>query len=336
MINRIFSIVVIAIAISGCSRYGYVQLNYPSAPAAYLPDEVHAIAVINRSLTSEEDEHDKRVEAITTGEVAGSDLLASDACVKGVFDGFRDFGQAELIIPRQVRMDGTGTRELPELLDWELVAEICASEGTDALLVLETFDSNSDLLISTATQQVAAILSTGSPKPVVPEQVRVNVVCYWRLYDPENKKVIDQYQYNSYLTFDLREGMPPPHALAETAYNAGVSYVRRFLPGYYTVKRELYKRTSGSARQQFIAGYRRTEVANWQGAIEIWDELTDYGKHKTAGRACLNVAVANEVLGNTETALEWAQKSYEYHNDKLGRSYSKILLKRRNIENDHP
>jgi hypothetical protein len=77
-------------------------------------------------------------------------------------------------------------------------------------------------------------------------------------------------------------------------------------------------------------------VANWQGAIEIWDELTDYGKHKTAGRACLNVAVANEVLGNTETALEWAQKSYEYHNDKLGRSYSKILLKRRNIEDYHP
>jgi len=107
MINRIFPVVMIAMAISGCSRYGYVQLNYPSAPAAYLPDEVHAIAVVNRSLTSEEDEHDKRVEAITTGEVAGSDLLASDACIKGVFDGFRDFGQAELIIPRQVRMDGT-------------------------------------------------------------------------------------------------------------------------------------------------------------------------------------------------------------------------------------
>ena len=43
-------------------------------------------------------------------------------------------------------------------------------------------------------------------------------------------------------------------------------------------------------------------------------------------------AVANEVLGNTDVALESAQKSYEYYDDKLGRSYSKVLLRRKSIE----
>jgi len=52
--------------------------------------------------------------------------------------------------------------------------------------------------------------------------------------------------------------------------------------------------------------------------------LSNDSKQKTAGRACLNIAVANEVLGNTELALDWAKKSYEYYDDKLGRSYSKI------------
>jgi hypothetical protein len=334
--NRVISIIIIAIAISGCSRYGYVHLNYPTAPEAYLPDDIHRIAVVNRSLTSEEDENDKIVESITTGEVAGSDRLASDECIKGVYNAIQNLDQTELLIPKQVRLYGTGTRELPELLDWDQVKEICTSEGADALLVLETFDSNSDILLSAATQQLGAILSTGSPKPVVPGQVKVNVVCYWRLYDPVNRKVIDQYQYNSYMTFDLTAGLPPPHALPETAYNAGVSYIQRFLPGYYRVRRELYKRTSGSAKRQFIAGYRRTEVANWQGAIEIWDPLTVDKKQKTAGRACLNIAVANEVLGDTDTALEWAKKSYEFYNDKLGRSYSKVLLNRRNIEGYAP
>jgi hypothetical protein len=46
----------------------------------------------------------------------------------------------------------------------------------------------------------------------------------------------------------------------------------------------------------------------------------------------LNIAVANEVLGNTDLALDWAKRSYEYHNDKLGRSYSKILLRRKSLE----
>jgi hypothetical protein len=332
MIKNLLVLLIIALATAGCSKYGYVRLNYPTAPVAYLPDGIHSIAVVNRSLTPEENKDEKILESIATSEVAGSDRLASDECIKGVYDAIVALEHAELVIPGQVRMYGTGTRKLPELLDWDLVTEICGSEGADALLVLETFDSNTDLLVSAATEQVAAIISTGSPKPVVPSQVRMNVACYWRLYEPETKRIIDQYQHNSYMTFDTNGGILPPHALPETAYTAGRAYIQRFLPGYYVVRRDLYKRTSGSAKHQFKAGYRRAEVANWNGAIEIWDELSIHQKRKTAGRASLNVAVANEVLGNTGTALEWAQRSYEYHDDKLGRRYAKILLERKRIE----
>jgi len=331
--RNLLPLLLFVLVASGCSKYGYVSLNFPLEPQAFLPEHVNAIAIVNRSLTSEEDADGKLLEAIATSEVAGSDRLASDECIKGVYDAIIELENAELVIPAQLRMYGTGTRKLPELLDWDKVSEICKNEGADALLVLETFDSNTDLLLSTATDQVAAILSTGSPKPPdVPGQIRMNVACYWRLYDPANQKIIDQYQHNSYMAFNTIGGIPPPQALPETAYAAGRAYIERYLPGYYVVKRDLYKRTSGSAKNQFKAGYRRTEVANWQGAIEIWDELSDHKKRKTAGRACLNIAVANEVLGQTNVALEWAKKSYEYYNDKLGRSYTKILLNRKNIE----
>ena len=90
----------------------------------------------------------------------------------------------------------------------------------------------------------------------------------------------------------------------------------------------MYQRTGGSAKHQFRAGYRRSEVANWEGAAGIWLELTDHPKRKTAGRACLNMAVACEVMGEYGAALDWAQRSYEYYDDKLGREYSKILLRR--------
>jgi len=160
----------------------------------------------------------------------------------------------------------------------------------------------------------------------------MNVAAYWRLYDPATRRIVDQYQHNSYTTFPTIGGVPPPDALPRTAYDAGIAYIDRYLPGSYRVKRQLYKKTSGSAKQLFKAGYRRTEVANWDGAMEIWGELTDNPKSKTAGRACLNMAVANEVKGNTVPALDWAQKSYEMYNDKLGRDYAKILLRKKNIE----
>ena len=94
----------------------------------------------------------------------------------------------------------------------------------------------------------------------------------------------------------------------------------------------MYKKAKGASKHKFKAGFRRAEVANWQGAIEIWSEMVENVKRKTAGRACLNIAVAHEVLGNTDLALEWAQKSYEYYNDKLGRDYAKILLRRKSLE----
>ena len=188
-IKYILPVLIAALVFTGCSKYGYVSLNYPLAPEAYLPDEVSSIAVVNRSLTSEEDEDGKLIEAITTAEVAGSDRLASDECIKGVSDGIIELKDAELVIPGKLRMYGTGTREVPELLDWDLVAEICDSEGADVLLVLETFDSNTDLLLSAATEQISSIIATGTLKPSAPGRVNMNVACYWRLYDPLTKRI---------------------------------------------------------------------------------------------------------------------------------------------------
>lgn len=42
--------------------------------------------------------------------------------------------------------------------------------------------------------------------------------------------------------------------------------------------------------------------------------------------------MAYEVLGNTELALEWAQRAYEDHGDKQARDYAKILLRRKRFE----
>ena len=324
-------VVIVTLAACGCSRYGYVSLSYPVEPVATLPGNARSIAIVNRSLTTEEEKGAKVSEAIFSTEI-GSDFLASDACIKGVYDGFRRIPDTEMIFPSEVRMHGTGTREIPPPIPWDQVEEICEKEGADLLLVLETFDSNTDLMARAATEQITSIMTTGKPKVTPPSQVRMNVSAYLRLYDPVQRQVADQYEHGGHMMVDAAGGIPPGDALPRAAYDAGFAYTDRFLPGSYRVRRKLYKRTGGNARRQFRAGFRRTEVANWDGAMELWVELTDHPKRKTAGRASLNMAVSNEVKGNTVAALEWAQRSYELYRDKLGRDYSKILLRRRSIE----
>lgn len=331
---KLLLLLILATTISSCSKWGYVQLRYPSAPQAVFPENIKNIAIINRSLTPKESKNNAVLEAVLSGEVAGSDKLASDECIKAVFDGLNGFHDMRILYPAETHYTGTGTREMPQLLDWQLVKTICDSTGADALLVLETFDSNSDVLASTVTNTINSAISGNMQVPKPPSQIRMNVTSYWRLYHPGSKTIIDQYQSNSFLTFTGSGivNIPPPEALPQTAYSAGQQYANRFLPSYYFVKRDMYKRGKGRYKSEFLAGFRKSEVANWDGAMETWKDIAGKASGKNAGKACLNIAVAYEVVGKTDEALIWAKKAYEDYGNKLARDYANILKNRLSYE----
>lgn len=326
----------VSILATSCSKYGYVQLKFPTAPNVTLPENIKTIAIVNRSLAPKDNSSKGNAiaEAILTGEIAGSDKLASDECIKAVYDRFNGFRGVSIVYPATSRLLGTGTRITPDPLSWKRVKEICDSSKANALLVLEMFDSNSDLILSGVTNQINNVLSGATNTPQPPNQIRMNVVSYWRMYDPINEKIIDQYQTTNYLTFNTTGilNIPPPEALPQTAYASGEQYVDRFMPGYYYVKRDMYKRGKGAYKQQFKTAFRKSEVANWEGAIEVWSNIAKNASGKNAGRACLDLAVGYEVLGKTEEALYWAKKSYEDYGNKLGRDYANILKNRLNYE----
>jgi hypothetical protein len=324
-----FAFLLVCISLASCASSGYVNLDYPQDPQLILPEDIDDIAVVNRSLTKEEDASNKTLESIVTGEIAGSDKLASDEAIKGIFDGIQNRGHYKVVIPSETRLYGTGTRQTPELLNWDTVREICDKSGADVLLVLENFDSNSDFIFNAAMEQVSSVLQTGKASGKIPRGARVNVKSYWRLYDPASKTIIDQFQQTHLMDFDLLNGALPFSALPETAYDAGLQYSSRFFPSFYRVRRDMFKKGRGRDKRLFDAGWRRTEVANWKEAIEIWTEIANNPSSKSAGRAAYNIAVAHEVLGNTELALEWAQRSYQDYDEKLARDYAKVLLRRK-------
>ncbi len=315
---------------SGCSKYGNVTLKYPTASEAVLPENIHTIAIVNRSLVKKEDKQNSLLEAVISGEIAGSDKKASGECLKGVYDGVKNWKQVEIIIPTTNQLYGTGKRETPELVDWKIVKQICNSEKADALLVLETFDSNSDILSNPVNTAINSVL-TGTLPPPPSNQITMNVKCFWRLYDPVNQKIIDQHQSTNYFTFDKGTSLiviPPQEKLLQTSYHAGEEYIQRFLPSYYYVKRILYKKGKRADKQRFSSAFRKSEVADWDGALQLWEPLTKSENTKNAGRACLNMAVAYEVLGETDKALIWAKKGYTDFGNKLARDYQNQLQNR--------
>ncbi len=232
--NKLILLFFILFILTSCSKYAYVLIDYPLKPVVDLPTNIDTITVINRSLLNKEDSKNKVLKSVVIGEVISYDKLTSDECIKGVFDGARRITNINIVILDKIKYYGTGTREMLDLLEWNIVSMICDSNNANALLVLENFDSNTDLLISTATKQTKAILNTGSPKPALPQQINMSVICYWKLYEPTSQKIIDQYQQTFHKTINTKGIALPADALYEAAYYAGIEYIQRFLPDYYT------------------------------------------------------------------------------------------------------
>ena len=155
-----------------------------------------------------------------------------------------------------------------------------------------------------------------------------------RVYDPLTKKIIDEYQVTHRVNFNsggnsvldaVNQVLDKVGAINEASYKAGRIYGERISPSYYTVIREFYNKPKRN--NDLRAGVRKSEVADWNGAIESWTKALN-AKRKVARRAAFNIAVAYEVLGDLEKAKEWAAKSYTEYEEKRGNDYYNILVSR--------
>ena len=313
----------IAITFSSCSKFAMVSFNYPVPPQKNMPENIKTIAIANRSLTPKENKTEKIIESVISGEIEVSDRKASNECIAGVMERLANNEEIKCVLASEHKLYGTGTRDIPTPLDWEKVSEICQQSNSDALLVLEMFDSNSDMF------SLPKILL---PKHQPGDERKFHVKMYWRLYDPSLRQVIDQYECNRQLTFvsDGNRATVPPKALHGAAYTGGLEYIERYLPGFFIVDRPLFKKGKSDGKEAFKSAYRYVEINDWERAADAWEEIIRNQSPENIGRAYLNMAVYFEQTGNIEEAIRYAQTAYSDYGIKQARDYEFAL---RNLKN---
>jgi hypothetical protein len=70
------------------------------------------------------------------------------------------------------------------------------------------------------------------------------------------------------------------------------------------------------------------QTGNWNDAAALWQKETLNPNPKVAGRACYNMAIINEINGDLDAAIGWAQKGYENYYNRLSLWYVNILKNR--------
>ncbi|MBN2612947.1 MAG: hypothetical protein JXB00_15435 [Bacteroidales bacterium] len=326
----LFSILAAVTIILLCSM-AWVRLNILQPALITLPEHIRSIAVIDRTLKDPTSQ--TKTEQILTGEMFKQDEQALKRAIDGTLEVCAEFNMFQIIRSAE-RMKGGGTKTtFPAPLPWNQVSDLCTKHQADAILSIEIFDS--DFIIANPVNLALQVLEGNALKGGGFRVTAVAVINYGvRLYDPVNKRILDEYQVAHRLNFEgsgssaqdaMNHLLNKMEAINQTSYGAGKVYGERISPSYYRVTREFYNKPKRD--NNLRAGVRKSEVADWNGAIESWTKALN-GKRKAARRAAFNIAVAYEVLGDLEKAKEWAAKSYTEYGEKRGNDYYKIIAYR--------
>lgn len=334
IIKPAFVLLILTVLSSCATRRVSMQVLVPAGIT--IPSSVTSVAIVNRSLPP----HDRPVLNILEGFISGESVLAdregSFNCIRGVQDRLNESPRIKAITVESDEYRGTGTKQFPVVLDWEAVGELCRSNQVDAVLSLETFDSDFELHRSTSKQK-EKVNGREVVRLKYKTSLEVDIHSGWRLYDNLSRKVIDQVVFTDSKSWsgegdsekEALENLPSKrHVLNEAGRFAGIQMANRISPNWITESRRYFVKGSSGLEN----GRVHVKFNDWDAARKVWLASTNDQDPKAAGRACYNLALAAEMQGDLDSAIQWAEKAMKEFHLKQARDYVDRLYIRRDEE----
>jgi hypothetical protein len=311
-----------------------LYLNVVEPAPVQIPSDVKNVGIINRYLPTDETKAIDAIDKTLSLEGKNLDRDGSAESVRGLVDELSGNSRFEsVVVIDDIKFKTSSLKSFPAPLNWEIVDLICSEKSTDALFALERYDTDTHINYSSQKAEVKTPLGN---IPGIEHRVEMQTVVQtgWRIYYPSGKSILDEYAYDESIMF-TGKGINPLLAAAgligrkdavnQVSNKAGHEYAMRILPYQIRVTREYYVKGTGN----FKIAKRRAQLGKWDEAGELWEKETNNSKGKIAGRACYNMAIINEINGDFNTAIGWAQKAYEDYNNKLALNYVRILENRK-------
>lgn len=297
-----------------------------------VPQDIKKVGIINRSLPEKGSTFGNILEGIFTGESIMADRDASMNCVHGLENQLNNSPRFKAVLLESLDLRGTGTRKFSAPLNWNVVANYCNLYDLDALVVLETFDS--DIFFHESSRKRTK--KVDDKKIEYTEylaELLMNVNAGWRIYDLKNKKIVDENSYMDEMEWnangdtpdDARNGLPQKRkALNKSGFYAGKQYGIRISPSWMHVSRAYFVK----GNDDFKLAKHMVKTQNWEAAAEVWKKYTNNPDPEIAGFACYNMALASEMQGELKIALNWAEKAMKKYGLKRAVQYVNILNRR--------
>ena len=288
-----------------CMQTTYLNVRHPAQIS--LPADLDSVLVINKTkvLKGKGNQVLNVLEGLVTGEPILGDKYGSKSAVKNMQNLVINSDRMDLIHNEIINLglkDMSGDTPIKS----DIIDSICEEYGADGLIALELFDSDSYYSSSSA-----------------------EVKTQWRIYYPNERKIIDEFIVYSGANDHSFSSMVPAafSSISKAGAYGAQLYFNRIAPNFTREARYYY--TKGS--HEMKAAKKSVKRRNWDQAIYYWEvETESQTNQKNEGKAAYNLALAYEIKEDFDKALEWIDVS-EAAGNKKAISY-RVILKMRKKE----
>ena len=310
-----------------------ITVNIQRPADITVSQDIQNVVIANRSRPSKENLTGNIVEGIISGEGIGTDRRGAESCIDGLINMLGKSERFTLKNKDGIELKGTGTASFPIPLEWDIVQSLCDPYDADALIVLATFDSDSRSYVGNPVTRTRKKKGVKVKTLRYPAYREITIESGWRIYDLKNKKIIDENKFTEHKEFSAWANSPKQalmsllsqgSAIRESGVFAGKQYGFRISPIWIKARRTYFKGKHDDLKlaKQYV------EKGDWDSAITIWKDLVNSTDEKIARRSAYNMAIASEIKGGLDAAIEWAKKAKNL-GEKKAYNYINVLNRRK-------
>ncbi len=334
--HRTYKIVffcLIGFAFVSCKSY-YTTLTIENARPAKedLPSEIQSLTLMNRCMSNQYENYQEDSlqlyfyrQGFQLSKIV-LDSTAADTTIRALAELLFESGRYDVVVPveRNIKRD-ISYELLPDTLSNMEVSRICQQYSTDALMVLERFSTK---VMTDFSAEKYMDPTTGVYYSYYASQdLKYNA--FFRIYRPGTKNPVKEFElvdtiYWESADYTQQRLFAKLPTIKQALINAGIKIAldidSRISPTWISEKRGyfLFDLKNDLGRQ--LMNENRTAEAK-----AFWLEKAQSTNNKTRARAEYNLALASELDGNIDQAIEWGLKSFYSHYQHQTEVYLKKL-----------
>ncbi|MGI9547754.1 MAG: DUF6340 family protein [Flavobacteriaceae bacterium] len=292
-----------------------------------LSSNIKRIGIINESLVVDNTEVSSDLEAWVTYTDQQLSEAAKEAALAGLFDELsKDSRFDTILLLQNTKNELLGSNEIP----WNSMEMLCKRYNVDALFALAFYETDTQISLKKTKIEQKDMLRERISLSGHEITLETLIENGWRIYDPFNKKILDEITLNNQIISKAKGEDPIRAFQAIENRTDSVLVISKETGSNFGLRLQPYAQTI--SRAYFAKGTENLEKAdalaqseNWQSAAELWKLDLSHPKPKIRSRAYFNMAVVNELHGDLNTAIDWAAKSYGVYESKITEQYLDAL-----------